>query len=149
MLTDNHTISALNSVAKALIDSQRSYEFARDMVEGKNQILYHKLIRRADERRQLVCRFQTEIRYLGGEPAEEAGPIASDARKLARFSSLFESDSKAALDAIDDGEENLAGTILNAMNDPRVDQTGRVLLETAFCQAQQGEAFSERLSAVA
>ncbi len=135
----------LNTVTKMLIDSQKGYEMARDMAKRDNPTAYTALANRADDRAKLVVRFQDEVRYRGETPETESGFMGEIHRAFTRFSGLFQSDTKAALEAIDDGEDHLAEQIEEILKENGLDERTHALLKTASLRAEQGEAFADRL----
>ena len=60
--------------------------------------------------------------------------------------SLFRDDEKAALEAVDDGEEHLAETIEDKLEKSEVQGQARALLQDALRSAREGEAFADRLT---
>jgi hypothetical protein len=59
---------------------------------------------------------------------------------------MFQDDRKAALEAIDDGEEHLADSIKDRLEKSEVQGQSRALLEEAYSSARSGEAFADSLS---
>jgi uncharacterized protein (TIGR02284 family) len=145
-MSDDKSVNALKDVTRMLIDSQKGYEMARDLVADNDPKLYARLSRRAEERENLVERFQTELLYRGTESVEGGGVMGELHRSFTQLTSLFRSDIKAALDAIDDSEETLADRIAHKLDENGLDARVRALLETASLRAEQGEAFADRLS---
>lgn len=138
----NKNIEALNTVTKGLIDSHEGYKKAYEMTD-ENYGLRSEFIRRANEREQLVQQFQSQVRSFGGEPETSGGLLGSAHRSIMQFSSMFRDDEKAALGAIDDGEEYLADKIENCLNEKDLNDTQtRSLLQQAHSSAKQGERFA-------
>ncbi|WP_273241698.1 PA2169 family four-helix-bundle protein [Hyphomonas atlantica corrig.] len=138
-------IDALNDVTKVLIDSQKGYEKCADVTD-ENFAFQAEFRRRANDRAGLINRIQQQVRSLGGEPQTEGGTLGALHRTLTEFSSLFQNDAKAALEAVDDGEAHLASAIKDRMDKPEVQGQSRALLQEAYASASEGEAFADRLS---
>ena len=102
--------------------------------------------KRASDRAALISRFQQQVRTLGGEPQTDGGTMGTLHRALTEFSSLFRDDKKAALEAIDDGEEHLADSIKDRLEKSGIQGQSRALLEEAYASAREGEAFADSLT---
>ena len=126
-----------------LIDSQKGYEKAAEVTD-ENYTLRSEFLQRSQERQQLVNDFQAQTRALGAEAQSDGGMLGSLHRAMTDFSSMFRSDEKAALGAIDDGEEQLADYIQDHMDD-EISQPTRQLLQRAQMSAREGEAYTERM----
>lgn len=146
----NANIDILNDVTKTLIDSKKGYDTAYDMSED-NFPLRAEFLRRANERQSLINEFQAQVRSLGGEPETDGGAAGTVHRAFSQFSSLFRDDEKAALSAIDDGEEHLAEQIEGKLekNANEIAPDARQLLKRAHTSACEGECFAERMEDIA
>ncbi|WP_375208654.1 PA2169 family four-helix-bundle protein [Hyphomonas jannaschiana] len=147
MSTDIQTkqIEALNDIAKVLIDSKKGYEKAYEMVDD-NFALKPQFLHRAQERGQLVEQFQSQVRHLGGEPQTDGGMLGDAHRGWMQFTSLFQKDQKAALEAIDDGEEYLAEQAEERLQRDDIHGEVRTLLTQAYHSAHDGECFADALT---
>lgn len=137
-------IKILNSVTKTLIDSCEGYETCRDVADDSHA-LQSEFSRRLAERQTLVREFQDLVRSLGGEPADSGSAKGAVHRGFLRFTTLFQDDEKAAISALDDGEEFLAEKIEDKLEDDRLGPESRQLLMRAMQSAQDGERFADRL----
>lgn len=137
-------IKVLNSVTKTLIDSCEGYQACCD-VSDDDYSLQQEFTRRAQERRDLVSEFQTHVRKLGGEPEEDGSMTGAVHRGFTRFSSMFRDDEKAAISALDDGEEHLAEKIDGKLEDDELLPQTRTLLQKAYTSAKSGESFADML----
>ncbi|MGB3625567.1 MAG: PA2169 family four-helix-bundle protein [Henriciella sp.] len=139
----NQNIDALNDVTKTLIDSYKGYdkvcEIADDSfaLRGKFQSL-------AAERSDLIKAFQDQVKAYGGEPETSGGSGGSLHRAWADFTSMFQNDQKAALEAVEDGEEHLAKSARSKLENDGLDMAARELLQRAEASACYGEAFADR-----
>ena len=143
--TLNTEIDALNDVAKVLIDSKKGYEKCYELADD-GYALRAQFLKRANDRADLVGRFQHHVRSLGGEPETDGGALGSLHRGFTQFVSLFRDDEKAALEAVDDGEEYLAEQIEDRLEKSEVQGQARALLQDALRSARDGEAFADRLT---
>ncbi|ACT59709.1 PA2169 family four-helix-bundle protein [Hirschia baltica] len=141
----NNTIDTLNDVTKMLIDSQKGYEKSADIVSDK--VFYKtEFERRAKQRGNLVLEFQAEVQRLGGDFETKGGVVGAMHRAGTDISSLFQDNEKAALEAIDDGEEKLFDTIKSKIKDDELTPSAIQLLNKAMLSAREGEAFADRWS---
>ncbi|MEO0870654.1 MAG: PA2169 family four-helix-bundle protein [Pseudomonadota bacterium] len=137
-------IEVLNDVTKMLIDSQKGYEKAAEIVEDSHAFSTE-LTRRAADRATLVGAFQAEVRTLGGEPDTEGGLLGKAHRGFTDFASKFQDNRKAAFDAIDDGEDYLADRIEDKLEKDGLSQGTRDLLARAHGAAKEGERIADRM----
>ena len=141
----NPNIDVLNDVTQTLIDSQKGYEKVIEIADD-DHVLQGKFQRLAAERGELIAAFQDRVREHGGEPETSGGVGGSLHRAWADFSSLFESDEKAALDAVDDGEDYLGDKIGKALQTDGLDPSTLSLLQRARGSARHGEKFADALT---
>lgn len=140
----NKNVEILNDVTKMLIDSRKGYEKAAEVSED-NFVFQTEFQQRAGNRANLVNDFQGRVRHLGGEAETDGGALGKLHRMMTDFSAMFRDDVKAALDAIDDGEEQLADTIEDKLKEDDLDVDTRVLLQRAHASAKEGERFADRM----
>lgn len=138
-------IDALNDVTKVLIDSQKGYEKCADLTD-ESFGFRAQFQQRARDRAALISRFQQQVQTLGGEPQTDGGAMGALHRGFTEFSSLFRDDKKAALSAIDDGEEHLAKAIKDRLEKSEVQGQARALLEEAYSSAREGESFADSMT---
>ena len=131
----NPSIDALNDVTKTLIDSQQGYQKVCEMSDD-SYALRSKFQSLANERTELINDFQAQVRAYGGEPQTSG----------ADFTSMFRDDEKAALEAVDTGEEYLANEIDGKLENKELDAQARELLQRAKSSACYGENFADQLS---
>jgi uncharacterized protein (TIGR02284 family) len=143
----NTDIEVLNDVTKTLIDSQKGYEKAAD-ITTEHTALRSQFQERAGTRQQLINEAQLRVRALGGEPQQDGGSMGSLHRAMTDFSAMFQSDKKAALEAIDDGEEHLAEQVGDKLEKDDLSADTRALLIKVRASAVEGERFAERLEEV-
>ncbi|WP_298916625.1 PA2169 family four-helix-bundle protein [uncultured Algimonas sp.] len=137
-------IDILNDVTKVLIDSHKGYETCVE-VSDDSYALQSNFRERAERRAGLIREFQAEVQKLGGAPST-AGSVAGAAhRAWTSFTTLFADDEKAAIEAIDDGEEFLADKIEDVLKDEALQPRTRELLQKAHADAREGERFADAL----
>ena len=137
-------IGVLNDVTQTLIDSHKGYETCVEAV-GTNAALSKAFRDRADARSALIREFQTAVQTLGGTPATSGSVVGAVHRAWTSFTTLFADDEKAAIEAVDDGEEFLAETIEDKLGDTRLMPATRELLVKAHESAREGERFADAL----
>lgn len=140
----NKNAEILNDVTKTLIDSQKGYQNAYKQVD-QNYALRNEFYARAQDRQNLINEFQSQVRSYGEKPETDGGIAGTMHRGWQNFTSMFQSDEKAALEAIDDGEEHLAEQIESKLKEDKLDMATRNLLERAHSSACAGECFAERM----
>ena len=138
----NKHIDALNHITRVLIDSRKGYERAYEMVDDTYR-LKPQFLHRAQQRSELIDRFQAHIRALGGNPEMDGGMLGYAHRGWMNFSSLFQDDEKAALKAIDEGERYLANQAAERLDRDDIHGDTRELLTQAYRSAHEGEAFAD------
>lgn len=147
MTQHNQDIDALNDVTKTLIDSVKGYEMACETCDDSYS-LRSRFQQYAQERQQLVSEFQNQVRALGGEPVTSGGATGAVHRAMTQFSTIFRDDEKAALSAIDDGEDHLKSEIERVMERDNLNPETRSLLQRACQSAKEGECFADRMEEV-
>lgn len=140
----SQTVDTLNDVTKMLIDSRMGYEKAAEVTDD-TFAFRSEFARRAQERATLISEFQSRVSSLGGQPATEGGTLGSLHRAVTDFSSMFRDNTKAALDAIDDGEEKLAEEVESKLKQSDIDPEAHSLLKRAHAAAREGESFADRM----
>ena len=138
-----HDIDVLNDITKTLIDSHQGYATCVEAVG--NHALTKNFQDRADARRDLVNEFQQAVSDLGGTPETGGSVVGAAHRAWTQFTTLFADDEKAAIEAVDDGEEFLAEKIEDKLGDSRLQPATRDLLTRAHQSAREGERFADAL----
>lgn len=141
MATD---IDVLNTVTKSLIDSHKGYETCVEVTDD-SYALQTNFQERAERRAVLIREFQAEIQKLGGEPSTSGSVAGAAHRAWTSFTTVFADDEKAAIEAIDDGEEFLAEKIEGCLEYTELQPRTRELLQKAHADAREGERFADAL----
>lgn len=137
-------IDVLNDVTKTLIDSHKGYETCVEATDDSYS-LQSNFQERAQRRAELVKEFQAQVQMLGGTPSTSGSVAGAAHRAWTSFTTIFADDEKAAIEAIDDGEEFLAEKIEGALNDTALSPRTRELLQKAHADARDGERFADAL----
>lgn len=140
----SNDINVLNDVTETLIDSRKGYEKCIEVSED-SYALRSNFQERAQRRSQLIQEFQNEIRTLGGEPTNDGSIAGTAHRAWTQFTTLFQDDEKAAVEAIDDGEDFLAEKIESKLEETTLNTRTRELLQKAHADARDGERFADAL----
>ena len=140
----SNDINILNDVTETLIDSRKGYQKCIE-VSDDSYALRSNFLERAQRRSQLIEAFQNEVRSLGGEPKDDGSVAGTAHRAWTQFTTLFQDDEKAAVAAIDDGEDFLADKIESKLNDEALAPRTRELLQQAHADARDGERFADAL----
>jgi uncharacterized protein (TIGR02284 family) len=140
----NQTVKALNEVTETMIDSYKGYEKCLEISQDSFG-LRQNFQARAQERGQLINELQGEVRQLGGEPVTEGSITGKLHRSFTKFSSFFQDDEKAAVSAIDDGEEYLAEKIENCLESNSFASSTQGILQRAHASAKAGERYADMI----
>lgn len=140
----SNDIKVLNDVTETLIDSCKGYQKCVDVSED-SYALRSNFTERAQRRSLMIQEFQNEVRNLGGEPKEDGSVAGAAHRAWTDITTLFQDDEKAAVEAIDDGEDFLADKIQSKLEDGALAPRTRELLQQAHADARDGERFAEAL----
>jgi len=144
MMNNEKNIEILNDVTAKLIDSCKGYNMCADVAED-NLVLKNQFKQRESARQQLVNEFKSKVSELGGE-VENSGTVGGSAhRAFTQFMSVFKDDSKAAVDALDTGEEHLAEYIADKRKESGLHADTTLLLNRAHASALEGERFADLL----
>ena len=141
----NPNIDVLNDVTTTLIDSQKGYKKVSE-IASDSYALRGKFMERETERNALIAAFQQRVSDLGGEPTTSGGIGGAMHRAWTDFTTLFQKDEKAALEAVDDGEDHLADKIESKMKTEGLDTATIELLGRALTSAREGERFADLLT---
>lgn len=141
----NPNIDVLNDVTVTLIDSQNGYRKVTE-IATESHVLRGKFLERQTERTAIIEAFQQRVRELGGDPTTSGGIGGAIHRAWTDFTTLFRKDEKAALEAVDAGEDHLADRIESKMQTEGLDTASIELLGRALTSARDGERFADMLA---
>tara|TARA_R110002020_G_scaffold89276_1_gene218509 strand:+ start:1985 stop:2446 length:462 start_codon:yes stop_codon:yes gene_type:complete len=137
-------ISILNDIIQTMIDSYNGYKTCLQDFQD-DETLYARFSERAESRSQIISEFQNAVKEFGGEPRGQGSISGAAHRGLIKLTTLFQDDTRAACQAIDDGEAFLAEKIKEALRTPELLPRTETLLNEALKGAQQGELFANIL----
>lgn len=137
-------IEVLNEIIRLMIDSQKGYERAYEASDAAFP-MRDEFRQRAERRHQLIEKFQARVSALGGNPDTVGSALGALHRAWVDFVSLFRDDQRAALGALDDGEDYLSDVLEGRLDLKDLTQETRALLQEALTAAEEGEAFADRL----
>ena len=141
-MNNEKNIEILNDVTTKLIDSCKGYGMCAEAAED-NLVLKNQFKLRESGRKELVNEFNAKVLSLGGE-VENSGTVTGSAhRAFTQFISVFKDDTKAAVDALDAGEEHLAEYIADKRQEPGLNADTTLLLNKAHASALEGERFAD------
>ena len=140
----NSNIKALNKVTETLIDSYDGYSKCLEVAQD-DYALRQQFMSRAEERASLINEFQNQVRSLGGEPETDGSVLASAHRKFINVASIFQDNEKAAISALDDGEEFLAEKCETCLDEDGLTANTQTLIRRAHASAKAGERFADML----
>jgi uncharacterized protein (TIGR02284 family) len=103
-INDQH-IKALNSLVEATLDSADGYrDAAKDATNPRFKSLFEK---RSMERNRLTADLQTEIRGLGGTPADDVTILASAHRLFLNLKNAVTGSDQGIVDEVEAGEDHI------------------------------------------
>lgn len=137
--------SVLNDAIKTLMDSKKGYETCSDLV-GDLHSLNRFFIRRIQERESLILEMQEAVKKSGGLPEGNSSITGTLHRAVTHISSVFRGDEKAAIAALQDGEDYLKEKIEERLEDDKLGAESRALLKKALDSANDGERLAVQLS---
>ncbi len=137
-------IEVLNEIIRLMIDSQKGYQRAHAASDAAFP-MRDEFRQRAERRDGLIEKFQARVTALGGEPDTVGSALGAMHRTWVDFVSLFRDDQKAALGALDDGEDYLSDVLEGRLEMKDLTPETRALLEETLAAAEEGEAFADRL----
>lgn len=137
-------VEVLNDVAAKLTDSCKGYQMCSEVAED-NLILKNEFNKRKAERKQLVNEFQSKVSALGGDIEDDGTALGAVHRGYTKFVSVFKDDTKAAIDALDEGEEHLAKYIQDQLKEDALETDTSMLLTKAHASAVEGERLADLL----
>jgi len=146
MSMKDYDIAVLNDVMTTLMDSRNGYKTCSNLV-GNAHPLNRFFLRRIKERESLVVEMQTAVESYGSVPEGSSSFGGTIHRVVTHFSSVFRGEEKAALAALQNGEDFLAEKIAERLEDEKIGAEARTLLKKALASARDGERLAVQLSA--
>jgi len=139
--------TVLNDVTSMLMDSKKGYETCSNLV-GDLHPLTSFFQRRARERESIIIEIQDALKRSGYDLPEEGGTIPGTLHRVfTHFTSVFRGDEKAALVALQDGEDFLAERLEERLGDSKLCAETQAHLRKALASARDGERLAVQLGA--
>lgn len=143
-MSNEKNIEVLSDVTAKLIDSCKGYQMCAEVTDD-NLVLKNQFLNRQAERQGLVDEFQSKLTARGGEVKSNGTVAGTFHRGFTKFVSIFRNDYKAAVDALDTGEEHLAEYIQDQLKEENLSADTTMLLRKAHTSAVEGERFADLL----
>jgi uncharacterized protein (TIGR02284 family) len=133
----NSDIMEINDLLAVTTDSITAYTEARDKVAASH--FTPAFNERILERQSILTALESEIRRLGGKPAQGGTMRAVASRMVANFkSAVLGRDDKAIIDQIERSEEHILGKFETAMNNPDLSSQAAEVIRECFVTIKQG-----------
>ena len=138
------TIEELNDITQLMIDSFKGYKTAIDEADD-SFALKQEFVDRAERRSVYIAEIQDYVRSLGGEPAVEGTARGAVHRGWVNFANIFRDDEEGAVSSVQNGENYLAESIEDVLEDDDVDMKAKELLRKAHADVAAGRNFAALL----
>ena len=138
------TIEELNDITQLMIDSFKGYKTAIDEADD-SFALKQEFVDRAERRSVYIAEIQDYVRNLGGEPAVEGTARGAVHRGWVNFANIFRDDEEGAVSSVQNGENYLAESIEDVLEDDDVDMKAKELLRKAHADVAAGRNFAALL----
>ena len=138
------TIEELNDITQLMIDSFKGYKEAIDEADD-SFALKQEFKDRAERRSVYIAEIQDYVRSLGGEPAVEGTARGAVHRGWINFANIFRDDEEGAVSSVQNGENYLAESIEDVLEDDDVDMKAKELLRKAHADVAAGRNFAALL----
>lgn len=135
---DNKNVSTLNSLIATTLDSVDGYRKAAE--EANAARFSDQFLSRANERQDIVGKFQAKVRELGGECEDDGTVLASAHRAFVglRDALTGDRDDGAVVAEVERGEDHIKAKYESALKDDNLDPTVRGLIQTAYTSVREG-----------
>ena len=131
-----HIIETLDKLLKNELSATETYQQTLDILREDAELGDSvALMPIYENHKEAVSSLQTQIRYLGGTPAEDPGAWGTWAKIFLGGADLL--GKEAVLKALQEGEQNGAEDYKDALQDTKLPSDIRSLIETKLLPAQQ------------
>jgi uncharacterized protein (TIGR02284 family) len=131
-----HDISVINSLITTTIDSADGFERSAENVQGGE---FEQLFRDfAQDRRRVVGRLQEHVRMLGGTPEDDGSLKADLHRRFEDLRAAIGGGDKAIIEEVERGEDYIKGKYEAALEDDRLDEECRTIIQEAYQSVRAG-----------
>ena len=136
-MDQNAQIDTLNTLTTTLIDSINGYEDAASNTENAR---FQQIFReRANERRRVVEDLRSEIRRLGGEPADDGSFMGkTHQRWLDLKSAVTGNDDERVVNSVEAGEDYLKEKFEKALDSDELTGEAREAAQRAYQSVRSG-----------
>lgn len=143
-MSNDHSISSLNSLITTTLDSMKGF---RDASEDASNTQYATMFGEfAQERSQVASSLQAEVRRLGGTPEDESSFLAAAHRRFMDLKqAITGKDDKAVIEEVERGEDYIKGKFQTALSDDELDTSARAVVQQCYESVRAGH---DRVSAL-
>lgn len=142
-MTQSNT-TALQAVLNYIADSREGYQKAAETVERAS--FKRIFTARAQERTNMAARIEGTLRARGEDISDDEGTtMGAFHRSLMSVASLMQSDEKAAIETIDDGEQRLREKVRDVIENGDLTVTDRTMLMSIERELEADERILERM----
>ncbi len=145
MPSSNHDAETLETLTSTLTDSIDGYEAAANVAKPNPLAGY--LRSKAQERREVTERFRHRIAALRGDAKVGGSVTAAAHRQFMHLKTLFQDDTKAAVEEVERGEDHLKGKFEECMKDADLSPDTRQLITSTYDRVRFDHAQWDRLKA--
>lgn len=130
-------ISELNTLITTLIDSINGYE---DAIKNSENSRFNQIFQEnAQERRHSVEQLRSEVRRLGGDPADDGSFMGKTHQRWFDLKAAIEGhDDKAVIDTVENGEDYLKEKFETALKSDTLSGEARQAVERAYQSVRSG-----------
>ncbi|MCX9146521.1 ferritin-like domain-containing protein [Erythrobacter sp. WG] len=139
----NANTTALETLIDTTYDSVEGYRKAAET--AKSPELKRILSEQAAKRQKTLDALNTELTRLGGKLVTKGTATGGLHRLWMDLTNLFESDDKAAVERVEEGEDYLADKFEEALKATDLDPNTRSVIQTALGEVREGERLTDRL----
>lgn len=130
-MTDNkHEVKVLNELIETTFDSANSYGEA--VSEVKNPAFKTMFDMRTLKRRQLAGELQTQVRTLGGTPADDGTALAAAHRMFVNLKIALTGDDQSIVNEVERGEDHIKARYEEALKDTSLSAPVKEAIRTAY-----------------
>jgi uncharacterized protein (TIGR02284 family) len=136
-MSNDSTISTLNSLIKTTLDSMKGFkDAAQDAESTQFSSMFADFAR---ERSEVATQLQAEVRRLGGNPEDDSSLLAAAHRTFMDLKQAFTGkDDKAIIQEVERGEDYIKSKFEAALKDADLDPSARSVVERAYQSVKTG-----------
>lgn len=136
-MSNDSSISLLNSLIKTTLDSMKGF---KDAAEDAESTRYSSMFADfARERSEVATALQAEVRRLGGNPEDDSSFLAAAHRTFMDLKQAFTGkNDKAIIQEVERGEDHIKAKFEEALRDTDLDPSSRAVVERAYQSVKAG-----------